>query len=335
LDKESGTYNFRELSAINSGRYYVMFEAPRGWRVSGNVLPLGRREGFKDGEVYYECVAEGGEGTSFGERAKESGDFDYGGYCGRTIGCFEIGTQSELSSKFMDLKALEATEYYQDVIQGDTDMGGAFAMMGGKMVAFPETHVMDVGFFQEEWPLPAKQYADAMLTLKFPVHSEGSEEDILQALLSSEFGNPESFGSSRNRGAVSKTLFKSLAGQFAYMDKGGIPKTGNELSEAQKFAANGSMKKNDKEVADFNKSDNDMSEAGFFAMPKSQAGIFALNGVDLYGAKIERKKHTKDAIDQLVGRYLRASRRDQDIDEEFIEITYSFTAQGTYNVRFA
>ena len=78
-----------------------------------------------------------------------------------------------------------------------------------------------------------------------------------------------------------------------------------------------------------------MSEAEYFAKPKSQAAIFALDGVDLYDAKIERKKHKKDAIDQLVGRYLRASRRDQETDEsEFIEITYTFTAQGTYNVRF-
>ncbi|KAL7510518.1 hypothetical protein ACHAXN_007418 [Cyclotella atomus] len=334
LDKKSGMYEFQEFDTIPSGRYYVMFEAPRGWRVSGNMLPLGRKEGFKDGEVYYECVAEGGEGTSFKEKAEESGDFDYGGYCGRTIGCFEIGTEAELKSKFEDLEAIEETEYYRDVIQGDTDAARSFAKMGGKMVAFPETHVMDVGMFDENWPLPAKQYVDAMVTLKFPVSSEGSEEDILQALLSSEFADPESFGSSMNREAVSKTLFMNLADQFVYMSSGGHLQTGEEFTEAQKFAANGSntSAKNEKEPAAFSESDKDMSEAEYFAKPKSQAAIFALDGVDLYDAKIERKKHKKDAIDQLVGRYLRASRRDQETDEsEFIEITYTFTAQGTYN----
>jgi hypothetical protein len=96
LISESGKYDFQELNNIPLGRYYVMYEAPKGWRVSENILPLGRREGLKDGEVYYECVTEGENGKSFVNRAQDSGDFDYGGYCGRSIGCLEIGSQTEL-----------------------------------------------------------------------------------------------------------------------------------------------------------------------------------------------------------------------------------------------
>jgi hypothetical protein len=73
----------------------------------------------------------------------------------------------------------------------------------------------------------------------------------------------------------------------------------------------------------------EMSESDKFSQEKSQAAIFALDGLDLYDAKIERKKHRKDAL-RLDGRYLRSSRRAR---EEVIEITYTFTAQGTYRVR--
>jgi hypothetical protein len=193
LISESGKYDFQELNNIPLGRYYVMYEAPKGWRVSGNILPLGRREGLKDGEVYYECVPEGENGKLFVNRAQDSGDFDYGGYCGRSIGCLEIGSQTELHSKFVDLEPLEQTDYYQSFIQGNLD-SSPFAMMGSKMVAFPEPHVMDVGMSQQEWPLPAKQYADAMVTLRFPVSaSSPGEEDPLESLLATLFADPKSF----------------------------------------------------------------------------------------------------------------------------------------------
>jgi hypothetical protein len=79
LNSQAGIYEFNELNTIPSGRYYVMYEAPRGWRVSANVLPLGRKEMEKEGDYYYECVPEGENGGKFGDLARASGDFDYGG----------------------------------------------------------------------------------------------------------------------------------------------------------------------------------------------------------------------------------------------------------------
>ena len=338
LDKTSGIYQFRELDTIPSGRYYIMFESPHNWRISGNVLPLGRKKGVRDGEVYYECVPEGGEGDTFRSKAEEDGDFDYGGYCGRSIGCLEVGTREELEDKFVDLVDLKETEYYQDVIRGDGNVNGSGGSSGtgakGKMVALPDPRVMDVGMAQQEWPLPAKQYADAMVTLRFPVSATGAdEEDVLEKLLSQEFADAERFGKSSNQATMSKTLYKTLANQFAYMGSGGLPKHqkgGGSMSESEKFAQDSIVAQ--KDIASVVTSENNnLSESEKFASPKTEAAIFALDGIDLFDAKIERKKHTKDSIG-VGGRYLRASRNAQESDTEMIEITYTFTARGTYRV---
>lgn len=285
---------------------------------------------MKDGEVYYECVPEGGEGMEeYKEKARMGGDWDYGGYCGRSIGvsvvdvvivvidvmllmhvnvcdctafkCMEIGTPQQLNEKFRDLVPLDTTEYYRDIIQGDTNNPSPFlAVTGGKMVALPRPHSLDVGLARDEWPLPAKQYADAAVTLRFPV----GPEDILETLLSSEFRDPKAFGISANRKAVSKTLFENFAESFANMQSGGRPETGGETTEVRESA------------------------------DSSAADSFALDGVDLFDAKIERKKLTRDAIDTIGRRYLRAaSRRVQ--EEEVIEVTYTLTAQGSYRVSCA
>jgi hypothetical protein len=338
LDTTSGMYQFRELDNIPSGRYYIMFESPINWRISGNVLPLGRKKGIRDGEVYYECVPEGGEGvddsSSFHTKAKESGDFDYGGYCGRSIGCLEVGTRMELEEKFVDLVDLKETEYYQTVIRGDGNVDGGSSGTGGKMVALPDPRVMDVGMAQQEWPLPAKQYADAIVTLRFPVSATGAdEEDVLEKLLSQEFADAERFGKSSNQATMSKTLYKTLANQFAYMGSGGLPKHqkggGSSMSELEKFAQDTIVSKKDIASVVTSENNNNLSESEKFAGPNTEAAIFALDGIDLFDAKIERKKHTKDSIG-VDGRYLRASRNAQESDSEMIEITYTFTARGTY-----
>ena len=75
LASDAGIYKFNELNAIPSGRYYVMYQAPKHWRMSANVLPLRRRR-IVDEEIgtYYECVPEGGNGQSYSEKARETGD---------------------------------------------------------------------------------------------------------------------------------------------------------------------------------------------------------------------------------------------------------------------
>lgn len=76
LASNAGVYEFNELNTIPSGRYYVMYQAPSHWRMSGNTLPLGRRKIVDEEKgTYYECVPEGVNGMSFSEKARESGDF--------------------------------------------------------------------------------------------------------------------------------------------------------------------------------------------------------------------------------------------------------------------
>lgn len=252
-----------------------------------------------------------------------------------------MGTRDELESKFDDLVNLEETEYYQTVIRGGNDSVDDVpteSSDGGnkKMVALPDPRTMDVGMAQQEWPLPAKQYADAMVTLRFPVssttRSDDGDQDMLEKLLSQEFANMDSFGKSSNRETMSKTLYKTLANQFAFMGSGGVPnhlKGGGSITESEKFAQDAIVNK--KDLSSVSKDNDNLSESEKFASPKTEAAIFALDGIDLFDAKIERKKknHAKNSI----GRYLRTlSREAQESEEEMIEITYTFTAQGTYRV---
>lgn len=227
--------------------------------------------------------------------------------CARSIGCIEIGSRSELEEKFSDLETLESTQYYQDVIQGDTEpnpygMSSGMAYTGGKWVAMPAPHVLDVGMSQAEWPLVSQQLADATVTLQFPVTAEGrrlATRDSLEVLLSEYFANAESFGTSENSKAMKKVLEKYVRDNIGNLGSGGKVK-----SESQEFA------------------DRQKSE------------IFAFSGVDLFDAKMERKKkNRRDSIGANLRRYLRGSRRTQEEEEEVLEVTYTFTARGTYKVR--
>ncbi|KAL3793751.1 hypothetical protein HJC23_013313 [Cyclotella cryptica] len=285
--EESGLYEFTELRTVPSGRYYVVYQAPRGWRISANTLPLGRKKLDKEG--YYECVPQGGNGGIYGQMARDLGDLDYGGYCARSIGCVEIGSQAELEEKFKNLELLEDTDYFQTVIQGDTRSN--VADKGGKMVAFPTPEVMDVGMSLEAWDLPAKQYSDAVVTLAFPVpqgvqsgRKLATEESPLEALFSNVFAEAETFGTSMNRQAMADVL-------------------------------NNYLKKN---IETFSGSDNS----------KSEVAPFTFLGIDLFEAKIERKKLNL----RKSRRYLRRAQGKEDNGDEAIEITYTFTARGSYRV---
>lgn len=226
--------------------------------------------------------------------------------CARSIGCVEVGSRSELEEKFRVLKSLESTQYYQEVIQGDTEpnpygMSSGIAYSGGKWVAMPSPHVMDVGMTQAEWPLSSSQFADATVKLEFPVTAEGRRlgtRDALETLLSEDFADSKSFGTSDNNKAMKKAIEKYVRDNIGNLSSGGKVK-----SESQEFA------------------DGD----------KKESEIFAFAGVDLFDAKVERKK--KNRRDNIgFGRYLRASRWTQEEEEEVLEVTYTFTARGTYNV---
>jgi hypothetical protein len=66
-------------AVVPPGRYYVMYKAPRGYRIGGNVLPVDRRppatasgaEG--GGEEEFECIPRGGKGLGYAVEAFTSG----------------------------------------------------------------------------------------------------------------------------------------------------------------------------------------------------------------------------------------------------------------------
>ncbi|KAL3783416.1 hypothetical protein HJC23_002843 [Cyclotella cryptica] len=298
LVAQAGIYDFMQMDTIPSGRYYVMYEAPRGWRLTGNVLPLERREmNYGEGGGSYECIPRGGNGVTFSDMARQVGDFDQYGYCARSIGCVEIGSRSELEDRFDKLELLEDTDYYKNVIQGDTEVDlygmNGMAYTGGKMVALPTPYALDVGLAREGWELAAKQYADATVTLTFPVMKEEETMVVtpLESTLSGVFVDAESFGTSVHQKTVGKVLEKYVKENIVNLASGGN-----------------------------------------IHKKRSKEAVFDLSGIDLFDAKMERKtKNNRDASDSL-GRYLRGSRNAQE-NEEVIEITYSFTARGSYNVR--
>ena len=86
---DAGLYNF-ELSSVKPGRYYIMYKSPKDYRLNANILPLDRKEGSG------ECLPKGGEGNGYIKDVYEKGDLDWNGYCGRTVGCFEVGPKVRL-----------------------------------------------------------------------------------------------------------------------------------------------------------------------------------------------------------------------------------------------
>lgn len=284
-----------------------MYEAPPGWALSGNVLPL-KNVGNTGENLQRGCIPKGGNGKEYAIEAQTYGDFDQGGYCARSIGCFEIGSRSELEDAYSDLTLLEQTEYYQDVIQGDTDanpygMNAELVYTGGKMVALPTPYFLDVGLMQANWPLSTRQFADATISLEFPVAATAGSgsggrslatKESLFSLLSEEFAN---VGTAENSKAMKKVIEKYVKENIGSIGSGGELK-----SEAQEFAGG-----------------------------KSASEVFAFAGVDLFDAKVERRKKKSGNAIGGYRRYLRASRWIQE-EEEVLEVTYTFTARGSYNV---
>ena len=86
---DAGLYSW-DTSSIKPGRYYIMYQSPKDYRLNANILPLDRKEGSG------ECIPKGGEGNGYIQDVYNKGDLDWNGYCGRTIGCFEVGPKVRL-----------------------------------------------------------------------------------------------------------------------------------------------------------------------------------------------------------------------------------------------
>jgi hypothetical protein len=193
---------------IQAGRYYIMFQAPMGYKIGGNTLPLGRIRnlemesnvvaGTVVDNIIIECNPGGGEGTNFIELAEEIGDLDWEGYCARTVGCVEVDTKFDLEDRFTNLQFMvgETNDMYEGTIRN--------------LVALPTPIVLNVGMSVQPWPLDTDQFTDAEFTIRFP---PGMSNDVLGAIVPSE----EEFSKSEIKTAMEETLasyFRNSAGAF-------------------------------------------------------------------------------------------------------------------------
>lgn len=174
----AGGYRFPE-GLSSPGRYYIVYKAPVDFRVGANTLPLRevKAERSEDGILsYFECPFLGGEGEMFYEDAVGNGEFDYGGYCGRSVGCFEVGRKKDMEDKFETLVEEEGSAY------GPDDM----------VVVYPSEHMLDVGLSQEPWPLATQQFADIEVDLVFPENTTEAVYATLGETLESDSALAES-----------------------------------------------------------------------------------------------------------------------------------------------
>lgn len=169
---QAGDYAF-PLDGVKAGRYYVMYQAKNGYRISGNVLPLERKQA-EDG-LNFDCIPKGGEGSEYMKEVQEKGDLDLGGYCARSIGCLEVGIKSDMEEVYRDMQVLNGRH---DLYDGTST----------NLVALPSRSTLSVGLSEEEWPLKTNQRADAEIVLRFP--STVTKED-LSAAVTQDFATSE------------------------------------------------------------------------------------------------------------------------------------------------
>ena len=203
---DAGLYNF-DLSSAEPGRYYVMYQAPQDYRMSGNVLPLDY-EVTTDGER--KCIPKGGEGDGYLNEIYDNGDLDWSGYCARTVGCFEVAPKFDLKKSFTNLELLNDDD--ESKYEGSVE----------SLVALPDKDTMNVGVSKEGWPLNTAQYADAEFTIRFPSPSpvtsdeEGSVSTSKSMEELKEIVVPEEFATSH----VKKSLESTMAALFATRGSG-------------------------------------------------------------------------------------------------------------------
>ena len=194
--EEAGLYNFPlEASDIPIGRYYLLYRAPSNYRLSGNTLPLSRQE-TEDGALYFDCIPKGGEGDDFLETVQDSGDLDQGGYCARSIGCFEVSPHFNLDKDF------ESLDYLSGSVE---DYTGTFQ----NLVAMPSESYFNVGLSEEVWPLGTYQFADSTITLRFP---KSVNEEMLGSAVPKDFGKSDVKKSLED--AIARKIVREL-GEFA------------------------------------------------------------------------------------------------------------------------
>jgi len=204
---DAGLYNF-DLPIVEPGRYYIMYQAPHDYRMSGNVLPLAYEVTTDGGR---KCIPKGGEGDGYLNEIYDKGDLDWSGYCARSIGCFEVAPKFDLKKSFTNLELLNDDD--ESKYEGSVE----------SLVALPDKDTMNVGVSKEGWPLNTAQYADAEFTLRFPSPSstsdeEGSAEDGSTSMSMEELKDmvvPEEFATSH----VKKSL-ESMASLFATRGSG-------------------------------------------------------------------------------------------------------------------
>ena len=153
---------------------------------------------------------------------------------------------------------------------------------------------------EAKWPLSPNQYADATITLEFPASAARRLEAGESSLdsLKNDFSSSQNFARSKNQKAMKKAIDKFLTDNIPLLGSGG------KLKESEKFVEEGEEKESE---------------------------IFAYEGIDLFYGKIEPKTKNKGAIGSST--HLRGSRQIQEV-VEVIEVTYTFTTRGAYNVRY-
>eukprot|EP00585_Thalassiosira_rotula_P004718 CAMPEP_0196138760 /NCGR_PEP_ID=MMETSP0910-20130528/6280_1 /TAXON_ID=49265 /ORGANISM="Thalassiosira rotula, Strain GSO102" /LENGTH=1149 /DNA_ID=CAMNT_0041399401 /DNA_START=95 /DNA_END=3541 /DNA_ORIENTATION=+ len=194
-DESAGLFSF-PIDEVESGRYYLMYTAPRDYRISGNVLPLERNL------PSFNCLPSGGEGGVYSQQAKENGDFDMSGYCARSIGCFEVDRMLHAHAKsnfddYFRLQVLEGNDALKE------EIGKGYRTYEGSLAAVPFVEYFNVLLAREDWELPTYQYADLEVTLRIP-----ASVDLEQVV-------PHNFEKSRVRWQLEQGLTSFLASSVA------------------------------------------------------------------------------------------------------------------------
>ena len=183
----AGNYRFPEV--MNApGRYYIAYKAPSGFRINAGALPTTEEKVEYNSEgvpTYFECPLVGGEGETYYEDALSNGDFDNRGYCGRSVGCFEVGKKADIEQKFKDL--VEVDDAGVEVASNSSTFGP-----DDMVVVYPDQHMLDIGLSEQVWPLDTQQFAEIEVDLVFPKTSTEAVTESLGETLESDSALAES-----------------------------------------------------------------------------------------------------------------------------------------------
>lgn len=183
----AGNYRFPEVMN-QPGRYYIAYKAPTGFRINAGALPATEEKVEYNSEgtpIYFECPLVGGEGETYYEDALSNGDFDNRGYCGRSVGCFEVGKKADIEQKFKDL--VEVDDAGVEVASNSSAFGP-----DDMVVVYPDQYMLDIGLSEQAWPLTTQQFAEIEVDLVFPKTSTEAVTESLGETLESDSALAES-----------------------------------------------------------------------------------------------------------------------------------------------